>query len=127
MIQRRNLARKLGALLDGVEAMVLADRLSAGETLTQVLACVDSRKRAMVDDAFGIAGIDITDERDRESAILVLEAIYGASLMHREVTPVWTAPAAIAKQGDINTFTGELVGKGSRSIWTRALPTALGS
>lgn len=116
MLQRRALARDLGTFLDGVEAEVLAYRLSAGETLAQALACVDSHKRAMVDVALGTAGIDITKDAGRESAILVLEAIYGASLVHREITPVWTAPAAIAKQGDINTFTSELVCRANHSV-----------
>lgn len=116
MLQRRALARDLGTLLDGVEAEVLAYHLSAGETLAQALACVDSHKRGLVDVALGDAGIDIAKEADRETAILILEAIYGASLVHHQITPVWTTPAAIAKQGDINTFTSELVSEASHSV-----------
>lgn len=116
MLQRRLLARELGVLLDGAEAEVLAYHLSAGETLAQALSCVDAHKRPAVDVIFGDSGIDVSNSSDRDAAVLVLEAICGASLTRRKIVPVWTAPAAIAKQGDINTYTNELVRSASRSV-----------
>lgn len=99
----------LGNLLTAQEAREVADRLQAGQTLTQALVRVregvDQDVRAALEELSG--GRLTPDSRAR--AVDVLRAIQGAKGAQTRVEPVWTAPGAPSSDGSLNASRSRFV------------------
>lgn len=138
MIDKRAAARLLGEMLEASEAQALSAHLASGETLSQALSCISTIDRQVVGSLIRSLGINFDDRSDRESVVMMLEAIEGSRSGAAHATPIWTTPGNIAKRGSINAYTHEIVLAAERSVvcstfniqrssalW-RALKTVLG-
>lgn len=103
--------RELAAFLTGSEARQLADRLGAGETLTQALVVVGSGRRAEVRQL-----ISAVTTATLESLVPVLRAIEGAHEHRSTVDPVWTAPKNLAGTGQLTSSIRHFVTQARESV-----------
>ena len=106
----------LGEILEASEAQVLSARLASGETLSQALSCISANDRQMVGSMVRSLGFNLDDGGDRESVVMILEAIKGSKSIAVHPTPIWTTPGNIAKRGGINAYTHEIVLAAERSV-----------
>lgn len=138
MIDKRAAARLLGEMLEASEAQALSAHLVSGETLNQALSCISTIDRQVVASLIRALGANFDDASDRESVVMMLQAIEGSKFGAARATPIWTTPGSIAKRGSINAYTHEIVLAAERSVvcstfniqrssalW-RALKTVLG-
>ncbi|MDR2454528.1 MAG: DISARM system phospholipase D-like protein DrmC [Bifidobacteriaceae bacterium] len=105
--------RELGALLTGSEAEELADRLAAGETLTQVLRAIRQGRRNQVRQLLRASGLSSANLAE---TVAVLRAIEGAHFHATAVTPVWTAPGGLIGHGELTASIRHLVAAARESV-----------
>ncbi|KAB7790045.1 DISARM system phospholipase D-like protein DrmC [Bifidobacterium leontopitheci] len=106
--QQQDALIALGAYLTGTEAEEMANRLEAGETLSQVLGVTQASRRAPIRKLFKAAGYGAGDEQ-RQLTVASLRGIQGAHSNVAGISPVWTAPHLLASVGDLNSSRSRLV------------------
>ena len=106
-------AARLGALLPGTEAALLAVRFADGATLTQALQGIGQARRPEVRAALEAAGV-VPARLD--VALPVLRAIAGAASRSTGVSPIWTLPGHLADYGQLTTSLADLVRSARTSV-----------
>lgn len=99
----------LGAYLTGTEAGTMADRLAAGETITQALGAVQPSRRKDIRHLLRTAGYGISGDVQRQMTVAGLRTIQGAHSGTTEISPMWTAPHLLANAGELNLSRSRLV------------------
>lgn len=89
--------RALGELLTGTEAESLAARLGGGQPLAMALAQLDNQRAPKVRGLLEESSL----LNDRATLLQVLHGIAGARAGPTSVTPVWTAPANLARHAQL--------------------------
>lgn len=89
--------RALGEFLTGTEAESLAVRLGGGQPLAMALAQLDNQRSARIRRL--LEKSELLD--DRATLVQVLHGIAGARAGPTSVTPVWTAPANLARYAQL--------------------------
>lgn len=97
--------RRLGELLTGSEAELLADLYGERLTLTQTLQAVSVSRRQDIRAALEASGL----VPGHPAAVPVLRAIQGANARRTTVSPVWSLPGYLADYGSLTTSLKELV------------------
>lgn len=105
--------RDLAAYLTGSEAEELADRVGAGETLSQALIVISSVRRNKVRQMLTEAGLG---PKDQELTVAVLRAVEGAHQHATAITPVWTTPGTRTQHGELTGSVRRLVAGARESI-----------
>jgi len=99
-------ARRLGQLLAGAEAKAVADRLTAGDTLTAALRVVAQGQRA---EARALLQAACPADAWRGWAVGLLRAIEGSRSLTRSLDPLWTMPGHLARGGPLHSSVTHLV------------------
>lgn len=108
--------RLLAADLTGSEASELADRLSEGETLSQLFTAVATARRTRTRELFVTAFGATLDQTTRTLAVTVLRAVEGAHAHATTITPVWTAPGDLVRAGQLTASVHHLVSAARESV-----------
>ncbi|MGO9294507.1 MAG: DISARM system phospholipase D-like protein DrmC [Streptosporangiaceae bacterium] len=109
-----NAAAELGRLLTGAEAAQIADRLSAGETLTMALRAIAAGRRPRTRELLESVLADLRGHAP--GAIAMLRAIQGARTQLTSVQPVWTMPGHLAQIGALTGSVVHLVENARQSV-----------
>ncbi|QXQ11304.1 DISARM system phospholipase D-like protein DrmC [Paeniglutamicibacter sp. Y32M11] len=109
---RTDAFRKLGVLLTGTEAGLVAEALEDGESLTSAVGAIDVAKRPDVSRILGAAGLRF----EGSLVAAVLRGIEGARSTTRAVDTLWTSPGHVFGSGALTTSLVSMVDNARRSV-----------
>lgn len=105
-------SRRLGRLLSGTEARLVADCLEAGETTTAALGYVDPVERPAVRDLVAATGLG----QDPAALATLMRAIEGACAAPGSTSAIWTLPGHAAQSSALTSSVDKLVLSATRSV-----------
>lgn len=104
--------RRLGVILSGTEARLVASSMEAGDSFGSALSSLGAEQRAEVRDL--VATHRLREQRDL--FIAALRAIEGAKSRTTSVEAIWTMPGHLAQSGALTGSLVDLVRKARRSV-----------
>ncbi|PAU69284.1 phospholipase [Bifidobacterium italicum] len=122
MMNMQKACIQLGQYLTGTEARDLANLLKKGYPLSAALqSAIDKSSRRMEIAELLTAIEECSSENSGIASttlenVALLRVIEGARADHCEVTPVWTAPQGLAREGELNALRGKLLLDAKTSI-----------